>query len=118
MEEKLKDAMDDLKIQSHDMFTSTDKNIILQLKTKITEMENKLSYNEMESASKIKKFFSEKFGNYYMKFEDMETMIQANQKRIEELAMLIKNLETTTIKFSSFEESTNSKFVRRTNLLI
>lgn len=46
-----------------------------------------------------------------MKFEDMENMIHGNQKRIEELFILIKSIESTTVRLESSEESTITKFV-------
>jgi hypothetical protein len=50
--------------------------------------------------------------NIHMKFEDHQTMIQLNQKRIEEIFELIRGMDKRVLKITSNEQSINAKMVR------
>lgn len=63
------------------------------------------------TGDKIKEFVNNRLQNNQMKFEDLENMSHANQKRIEELFLMIKNIEVSTVRLEQTHQSTMTKFV-------
>lgn len=51
----------------------------------------------------------ERLQNMFLRFEDQQVMIHQNQKRIEELFELLKETDKRVMKFSSFEQTVESK---------